>query len=189
MKKIWTLFFLLIISVSVFAEGISGLFGIEFGTESKDVKVIMKDKGWKLSKSDDTTLTYTKNKGTYANLAVTDIKFYFFDDKFYEVTISLPAVTKIDDIVSAVKAIQEAFSLTCVGNEENKLDSYTVLSTFSYIDSELNTFRLNLLTYKSVSSGWFELINYEIQKEKKQADDKIKEEENAKKNKIITSDL
>ena len=104
-KKLSFVIILLIISNAVFAEGISGIFGIEFGKSSIEVKSAMEEKGWKLTNIDGTTLTYQKSEGTYANLIVDNITLSFYEDKFYDVMITFSVATKLEDLITAVKAI------------------------------------------------------------------------------------
>ena len=188
MKKLIILVFCIFFSSTIYAEGFNGIFGIEFGKEQESVKKSMKEKGWNLSETDGTSLIYKKNKGTYANLPVEKIKFYFFEDKLYEIDVHFPINTKSDDVIDAVKAIQETYSLTYVNDDKANYDGSTILM-YTYTDPKLNIFNLNVLAYKSLTSTWFELKDFTISNEKKAADEKKKQEETAKKNKSISSDL
>ena len=188
MKKITFLILFTLLSWTVFANGLTGIFGIDFGTNSENVKKLMSEKGWNLSKTDGTTLIYKKTKGTYASLIVDEIKIYFYEDKFYDVFITFPINTKTDDIISAVKAIQESCELKYVNNEETSPSGIDILM-YSYKDPNFNTFNLIVMGSKSISMSTFELTDFKINSEKNDAENKIKEEETARKNKSISSDL
>ena len=188
MKKIFILILLFGISTSVFSEGISGIFGINFGTNSTEVKELMTEKGWNLSKTDGTTQIYKKNKGTYANLTVDEIELFFFEDKLYDILISFPMNTKIDDIISSVKAIQETYSLTQVSNDSTTKDGIDIM-IYAFTDPKLNIFRLVVMGTESITISSFNLTDFTLNSQKKAAEDKIKQEETAKKNKSISSDL
>ena len=148
----------------------------------------MNAKGWKLKKTDGTTLYFEKNNGTYANLKVSDIKFYFYEDKFYDAFISFPVKTKTDDIIDALIAIQESCNLTSVSEDKKKYEGYDIL-LYKFADPQLNTFSLMIMGRSSIFILSFELTNFEINSEKNAAEEKRKEEEKAKKNKSISSDL
>ena len=188
MKKF--LFFILfsIVSLSAFADGITGIFGIEFGKTSTEVKSAMEEKGWKLSKTDGTTQYYKKPKGTYASLVVDEIKLYFYEDKFYDALITFPYSTKTEDVITAVKAIQESYELTLVNQDSGTESGFEVL-LYSYVDPKMNVFNLIAMGNKSISICTFELSDFSIRAEVKAVEEKKKNEETQKKNKSISSDL
>lgn len=189
MKKIFTiLIILLTISSAVFADGITGIFGIEFGKSSTEVKSAMEEKGWKLSKTDDSTFCYKKSKGTYANLIVDEILLHFYEDKFYKAVITFPYSTKLEDGIAAVKAIQESYELTLVNQASTKESGIDIL-LYSYADPKMNMFELLLMGSKSFDISWFVLTDWSINADKKADDDKKKKEETQRKNKSISSDL
>lgn len=148
----------------------------------------MSEKGWNLSKTEGTTLIYKKTKGTYASLIVNEIKIYFYEDKFYDVCINFPINTKTDDIISAVEAIQESCELIFVNKDKTSIKGIDVLM-YSYTDPNFNTFNLFVVGSESISIFTFKLTNFKINLEKNDAENKIKEEETARKNKSISSDL
>ena len=173
MKKI--LFFILfsIVSLSAFADGITGIFGIEFGKTSTEVKSAMEEKGWKLSKTDGTTQYYKKPKGTYASLVVDELKLYFYEDKFYDAFITFPYSTKTEDVITAVKAIQESYELTLV-NQDSGTESGIEVLLYSYVDPKMNIFKLIAMGNKSISICTFELSDFSISAEKKAVEEKRK---------------
>jgi hypothetical protein len=189
-KKIFLAFLLIsFTALSVYAEGLSGIFGIEFGTSLDEVKATMVDKGWTLSKTEEDTIIFKKNKGTYASLIVDEIKFCFFNDRLYKVFVIFPSSAKIDDVVNAVNGIKEACLLTYVNDEKNEYDNGSVVLAYNYTDPNLNIFIFNVVVYKSLTSPFFMLIDFDIAKEKNEAEEKLKQEERERKNKIISSDL
>lgn len=187
-KNLSFVIILLIISNAVFAEGISGIFGIEFGKSSIEVKSAMEEKGWKLTNIDGTTLTYQKSEGTYANLIVDNITLSFYEDKFYDAMITFSVATKLEDLITAVKAIQETYNLTFINNESGKMSGYDVI-LYYFVDSKKNIFDFVTMgnDYFSVSS--FKLVSFSIKEEKEIADEKRKLEETLRKNESISSDL
>lgn len=187
-KNLSFVIILLIISNAVFAEGISGIFGIEFGKSSIEVKSAMEEKGWKLTNIDGTTLTYQKSEGTYANLIVDNITLSFYEDKFYDAMITFSVATKLEDLITAVKAIRETYDLTFINNESGKMSGYDVI-LYYFVDSKKNIFDFVTMgnDYFSVSS--FKLVSFSIKEEKEIADEKRKLEETLRKNESISSDL
>ena len=181
MKKLFIITLLLFISTLLFAGEITGLFGISFGKTSKEVQAAMKEKGWSIEKSDDDSEKYIKDKGTYGNLEVSDITIYYYKNQFYDFTVGFPFGTSISDIGSTVKSIQETYDLKLIDNNTTTSDGVSLV-TYIYGDEKNNTFKLTVLGGSYIQIPVFEVMNYELNKQKT-------EEEKKKKNQKVSSDL
>ena len=180
-KKIIFILFLFFTSIAIFAEGLKGIFGIEFGKTSTEVQKAMEEKGWKQIKKEGTGVRFEKKNGTYANLKVSYMDFDFYEDKFYNVRITFPVNTDAEDIVEALDVIRESCQLTRVSEKQDKFYGYDVL-VYDYTDPDMNIFSLTFMVKGNSYISSFTLTNSEIAIE-------AEREESEKKNKLISSDL
>ena len=188
MKKFFLLFVLIFVTATISAEGITGIFGIEFRKTSAEVKTAMKEKEWILSDTDGTTLTFKKNSGTYANLPVDKISFFFFEDKLYEIDICFAYNIKAEEIVNALKIVIDTYSLTFISDNKQQNNGF-IVTRGGFIDPNLNFFVVNTVENEYFSAVFFSLIDSKLYTENSNAEEQMKQEEAAQKNKDISSDL
>ena len=188
MKKFFLLFVLIFVTATISAEGITGIFGIEFRKTSAEVKTAMKEKEWILSDTDGTTLTFKKNSGTYANLPVDKINFYFFEDKLYNIEICFAYNIKPEELVNALEIVVDTYSLTFVTDNEQQ-NNGVLESRYGFIDPNLNFFVVYVVECESISAVFFNLIDSRLSAENRNAEEQMKQEETTQKNKDISSDL
>ena len=190
MKKFFYVLILsLIATTAVFADGLTGIFGIDWGKSSAEVKTAMEAKGWELSRTTESEQYYKKTGGSYANLPVKEINVSFYEDRFYRTSITFLYNTNLDEVANAVKVIKESCNLTFENKDYSNPDEDGEILNCLFRDPHLNEFVFCAMGYKSFTGCLFYITNSSIKSEKNRADEKKKAEETEAKNKIISSDL
>ena len=165
MKKLLIILSFVFVSSILYGEGINGIFGIKFGENPNSVKGLMAQKEWVLTGKEGSSLVFKKNGGTFAGMYVEEIKLYFYKEQFYGALINYSLKTNTEDVIAALPAIQDAFSLTFQKDETTMLDDCSVL-TYSFTDPKYNIFKFNIIIYKSIKLSCFELYDLALYGEK-----------------------
>ena len=186
MKKVFLLLILIISCFNFFGQdsdfqntnaddGITGFYGISFGTNKEDLINIMKEKGWKINMqgTDKNLGEYVAfYSGTYASKKISNnaqLAFYFYNDEYYlsDLTfgIKLSSKTKDDDytwVKNVINGIVIKYNLSQIessnnsvtyeGNNKNQLilktrtSSYFTWCDICSVDFERSTKKILLKT-------------------------------------------
>lgn len=177
-RRVLTIIALLFLSVRIFADGIPGIFGIDFGASPSEVKKAMTKKGWTLFKADDSSLLFKKNGGTFANYRAEGVGFNFFDDKFYNVTVMLEPATDLSSFEEFLNSvtneiimpIKDLYDLTYDDMDEEPDDDGYISYTLRFSDPHNNIFSLCAVPSEAGVFTFISMLNYELAEKKVMAD-------------------
>lgn len=176
MKKFFLIMFLLI-STASFAEEVKGIFGIEFGKSPEAVTLSMEEKGWVLSKKQDTRLQFEKKGGTYATIPVQVISFEFTARKFFSFAILFKPYVTEESMAAALVTILKKYDLKVFKENEDE-KTYSM----SADDKNGNYFKLIIGKKDKYNEYFMSFVN-------KALFDEYLENKESDRKKIITDDL
>lgn len=186
MKKISIICFFYLLTFVAWAEGTCGIFGIEFGNDSEFVIAAMEEKGWFISKTDDTSIVFEKRDGKFLDLLVRNILLDFYEGKFYQASICCTYCNNNNEVISALRTIIEAYSLDFVDEKDTLLDGYSMVH-YSYMSNVL-FFTFDIL-YKDEGYLLFSLFDTSLYVDKMILDEEKELENVTGKRKDLYSDL
>lgn len=142
-KKLIVLVFLLVVSLPLFSDPLTGIWEIEWNDSKEQVISIMEQRGWKetdtlyrlnyksilepydskttdvwfnIGFDGDEFLIFTKDEGTYGKLPVLFIAFDFLEGMLYQVRIFPSGSNSVSDKDTLHNAIMRKFKCTATGN-------------------------------------------------------------------------
>lgn len=156
MKKIIFVLFALL-SVSVYAENLTGFWGVEFGSSKDEVEQMMKNRGWTIKNSSASEVTYTMKDAKYAGLNAGDITFTFNEERFSNTTVVI-SMTKTEKIQDVAEALIDKYDLSLVKTESSYIQGMPCKISM-YISSNGNTFGYTLISVSDNSIAMFNFIS------------------------------
>lgn len=123
-------------------DGFNGVFGIDFGVCSSEVKEKMTEKGWI---SDAESRIFMKSNGTFADIPVRYVSFDYEEDSFVDVMLCMEPIIlsdkdaerKAEDINIFLAIIADLYELAPVYEEYQKTET---MSRAVYLDPKGNRF-------------------------------------------------
>lgn len=163
MKKIFIAIFLL--CSLAYAENITGILGVKFGSKQSKVKSILNKKEWTLKSSDNTEYVFVKNNGTFADMEVEELHIFFNKKgKFSAVTFLMKPVKNTVHLLQTITLIKDKYEFNHYSSTSKKQKDYIFAVDF-YIDKNKNLFSASNMIYDDYTIPVFRFINTEFNKD------------------------
>ena len=169
---------LFLLTTSLFAENLNGIFGIPFGVTRSFTKNQMKEKGWSLSEEKPDSLVFQKAFGTYANIITNNIEITFFQDKLYEVKVTFGFAATDDEVFEAFNILKKHYNLVYMSQDEINFDDGETYE-INFYDAEVNRFQVRQMFIDScpISFKQFVMTSHAVNAEKRKLEEKEKKKD------------